>query len=155
MISSSFACLLSNTGDMVWIKLNKACCESGDILEISVKITDPGYLNVISISADDYATVLFPNQYHSQNLVSRGEFTIPTDQMSFEMVADGPQGPNVIAAFVSQSPLNSYEAGFKIRKDILADLSPNSTRALMLRRSEEQLAAGRVTVEIRGEGKCE
>ncbi len=154
LVRQKLEALVHKSQETVWIKLNKACFESGDVLEISVKITEPGYLNVISISADDYATVLFPNQYHPQNLVSRGEFTIPTDQMKFEMVADGPQGPNVITAFVSRSPVNSYEAGFKTQKDVLADLSPNSTRSLMMRQRAGWLAAGRVTVEIRGEGEC-
>ena len=137
------------------MKLNKTCFEPGDVLEISVGITQPGYLNIISISADDYATVLFPNQYHPHNEVRRGEFTIPSDQMTFEMVADGPQGPNLIAAIVSQSPVNSYNAGFKTQKDVWAELSPKSTRSLMMRQGEGRLAAGKVTVEIRGEGQCE
>jgi hypothetical protein len=94
--------LVHKSRETVWIKLNKTCFQPGEVLEISVKITEPGYLNVISISADDDATVLFPNQYHPHNLVSRGEVTIPTDQMKFEIVADGPQGPRLITAFVSQ-----------------------------------------------------
>jgi hypothetical protein len=146
---------VNKSRETVWIRLNKTCFEPGDVLEIAVKITEPGYLNVISISADDHATVLFPNQYHPHNLVRRGDLTIPADQMKFELVADGLQGPNLITAFLSQSPINSYNAGFKTKEDVLAELSPNSTRSLTLRQGKDQVASGRVTVEIRGEGQCE
>jgi hypothetical protein len=145
---------VNKSRETIWIGLNKTCFEPGDALELSLKITEPGYLNVVGISADDHATVLFPNQYHPNNFVGSGEFRFPTDQMKFEMVADGPQGPHLIAAFLSGSPTNSYSTGFKTHTDTMAELSPNSTRALTLRRNEEHLAAGRVTVEIRSEGQC-
>jgi hypothetical protein len=138
----------------VWINLNKTCLEPGDVLEISVRISEPGYLNVVSVRPDDQATVLFPNQYHRQNAVKRGELTIPTRQMNFELVADGPPGTNLITAFLTRSPVDSYKNGFRTPEDVMAGLSPDSTRSLRLRQKQGWMAAGKVTVEIREEGRC-
>ena len=138
----------------VWIEPNKTCFEPGDLLKISVEIAEPGYLNVISIAADDRSTVLFPNLYHPHNAVEPGEIAIPSARMEFELVSNGPPGPHLITAFLSRSPANSYESGFKTENDVMADLSPASTRSLHLRQKNDWLAAGQVAVEFREEGQC-
>jgi hypothetical protein len=146
--------LVHKSNETVWIKLNKTCYEPGDVLEISAWIPEPGYLNIMHITADDQATVLFPNQYHRHNAVGRGKVSLPTHRMDFELVTDGPSGPSIIAAFLSRSPLNAYEQGFKTAEDVLAELSPNSTRSLVLRQNASWLAAGKVTAEVRDSGQC-
>jgi hypothetical protein len=74
--------------------------------------------------------------------------------MDFEMVAEGPSGPNLITAFLTRSPINGYQYGFKTAKDALAELSPNSTRSLVMRQGSDSLAAGKVASEIRERGQC-
>ena len=106
------------------------------------------------IGADDRATVLFPNRYHPQNAVQRGKITVPDRRMAFEMVAEGPSGINLITAFLTRSPLNGYQGGFKTAKGVLAELSPNSTRSLVMREGSEWLAAGKVAAEIKESGQC-
>lgn len=155
IMRQNLTALAEKSHETVWIKLNKTCFEPGDILEISVKITEPGYLNVMSITADDQSTVLFPNRYHPQNAARPGNFTIPTAQMDFELVSDGPPGPHLITAFLTRSPVNSYKYGFKTKNDVMADLSPIATRSLIMRQKKGHLAAGKVTVEIRQEGQCQ
>jgi len=146
--------LVHKGNQTVWIKLNQACFEPGEALEISVWIPEPGFLNIMHITADDQATVLFPNQYHRHNAVRRGKIVLPTRRMDFEMVATGPSGPNLITAFLTRSPINGYQDGFKTAKDMLAELSPNSTRSLVMRQGSGWLAAGKVAAEIRGRGEC-
>ena len=146
--------LVHKSNETVWVELNKACFEPGEALEISVWIPEPGFLNIMHIGTDDRATVLFPNKFHPQNAVKRGKITLPGGGMDFEMVADGPSGPNMIAAFLSRSEVNGYHAGFRNAGDVLAELSPNSTRSLILRQGEGWLASGRVTAEVRGRGQC-
>jgi len=146
--------LVNKSNQTVWIKLNKTCFEPGDVLELSVWIPEPGYLNIMSVKANDQAMVLFPNQYHPLNAVGRGKLTIPGGHMNFEMVTDATSGPNLIAAFLTRSPFNSYRYGFKTPNDVLAGLAPSSTRSLMMRQREGWLAAGSITADIRQRGKC-
>jgi len=146
--------LVHKSNETVWLKLNKACYEPGEALEISVWIPEPGFLNVMHITADDQATVLFPNHYHLHNAVVRGKIVLPTGRMDFEMVAAGPSGLNLITAFLTRSPINGYQDGFKTAKGVLAELSPNSTRSLVMRQGSGWLAAGKVVAEIRGSGQC-
>ncbi len=151
----NLAALAEKSNATVWLNLNKTCFEPGDALEISLKLPEAGYLNVVSTTADDQSTVLFPNQYHPQNAVGPGKLTIPNAQMGFELVSDGPPGPHLITAFLSRSPVNSYKDGFKTKNDVLANLSPRSTRSLIMRQQKGHLAAGKITLEIRKEGQCE
>jgi hypothetical protein len=74
--------------------------------------------------------------------------------MDFEIVAEDPSGPNLITAFLTRSPINGFQSGFKTAQDVLAELSPNSTRSLMMRQNSDWLAAGKVAAEIRGIGQC-
>ena len=146
--------LVYKSNQTVWMELNKGCFETGDALKISLWIPEPGYLNIISINAHDEATVLFPNQYHPGSTVKPGKLTIPGDQMGFEMVTDGKTGPNRIAAFLTRSPLNAYENGFRSAADLLAKLSPKATRSLVLRQKQGWMAAGRITADVRNQGQC-
>lgn len=146
--------LVDKSNETVWVKLNKACFEPGEAMEISVWIPEPGFLNIMHIGSDDRATVLFPNKFQPQNAVKRGKVTLPGVGMEFEMVADGPSGSNMIAAFLTHSGINGYHSGFRNAKDVLAELSPNSTRSLILSQGEGWLASGRVTAEIRESGQC-
>ncbi len=153
-VSKEMETLVYKSNETVWIKLNKTCFEIGDALKVSLWIPEPGYLNIISINTNDQATVLFPNQYHISSAVNRGKLTIPASHMKFEMITDGITGPNQITAFLTKSPINTYEHGFKTPKDVLATLSPNSTRSLILHQKQGWLAAGKITADIRDEGQC-
>jgi hypothetical protein len=155
VLRNKLEALVHKSKETVWIKLNKACFEPGDVLEISVRLPEPGYLNLINVATDDQATVLFPNRYHPDNAVGQGKITIPGSHMGFEIVIDGPLRPNLIAAFLADSPMNTYRYGFKTTQDVFANLSPHSTRSLMMRQQEGWLATGKITAEIRGEGKCD
>ena len=146
--------LVHKSHETVWIKLNKTCFEPGEALEISVRTPEPGYLNILHITADDQAIVLFPNLFHLNNAVGKGKIIFPTKRMDFELVAEGPSGPNLITAFLTRSPINGYQSGFKTAKDVLAELSPNSTRSLVMRQRSEWLAAGEAAAEIRERGQC-
>jgi hypothetical protein len=155
IVRQNLAALTEKSQASVRIKPNKTCFEPGDVLELEVTTTEAGYLNIVSVTADDQPTVLFPNRYHPHNAVSAGHLTVPGAQMGFEMISDGPPGPQLITAFLTRTPENSYQSGFKSETDVMADLSLNSTRALVLRQKAGYLAAGRATVEIRPEGRCE
>ncbi len=146
--------LVSKSNETVWIKLNKSCFEIGDPLEIALWIPEPGYLNIISIDAEDQGTILFPNRYHPRSNVDRGRVTIPGGHRNYELTAEGKTGPHQITAFLTRSPLNAYADGFRTPADVLARLSPLASRSLALRQKHEGLATGRVTTHIRQEGHC-
>ena len=154
IVRKNLSSLADKSHQSIWIKPNQTCFEPGDVLEIMIHVTEPGYLNVMSIAADDRSTVLFPNRFNSRNAVVPGKIAIPTPQMEFELVCEGPPGPHLITAFLTRSPLDSYKNGFKAGSAALADLSPGSTRSLQLRQKNDWLAAGRVSVEFRGVGQC-
>lgn len=153
-VRQNLEALVHKSQSTVWLNLNKTCFEPGDLLEISVRISEPGYLNVVSVRPDDQATVLFPNQYFKNNAVNRGQLTIPARHMNFELVSEGPPGINLITAFLTRSPVDGYQNGFRSPQDAMAGLSPGSTRSLILHQKQDWLAAGKVAVEIRDKGKC-
>jgi hypothetical protein len=147
--------LVHKSRSTLWIRSNKTCFEPGDVLELSVWIPEPGYLNIIHITADDEATVLFPNRYHPDNAVDRGKLIIPTSRMDFEIVTDDTLGPSLIVAFLSRRPINGYQSGFKAPSDVLAHLSPNSTRSLMMHQKQDGLLAERLDFDVRDDGQCQ
>jgi len=65
----------------VEMKLNRSTFQDGDELVITVKSTVDCYLNVINVTADDRALLLFPNRYDRDNLLPAGRtLQIPTAQ---------------------------------------------------------------------------
>ncbi len=153
-VRQEMVALVEKSSETIWIQLNKSCFETGDSLEISLWIPEPGYLNIISIDSNDQGTILFPNQYHPRSNVNRGRLTIPGGHQNYELTAEGKTGPHQITAFLTRSPLNAFADGFRTPTDVLAMLSPHSSRSLALRQKHEGLAAGRVATHIRREGHC-
>jgi hypothetical protein len=114
-----------------------------------------GYLNVICVSPDDEPTVLFPNKFHNDGKVSAGPLTIPSGKMNFEMVARAPEGPWLILAFLSKTPLNLYKEGFHEVESLFAELSPKgmaTVKKFLVRAKEKKdLASGKVVVKVVGD----
>jgi len=100
---------------------NKPALRKGEALVLTIVLPRSGYLNVVSINAAGEPTVLFPNQVHSDNRVEAGTFKLPTPQMPFIVRAVAPFGSSLVAAFLTQEPLNLYSTGEQAR-DAAGDL---------------------------------
>lgn len=88
---------------------SKTTYNLGDPVELTLEIPMDGYLNLVTVDAQDNATVLYPNQYNPANSVTAGTFVVPTDEMDFMLPASEPVGSTIIAAFVTKDPINFYE----------------------------------------------
>jgi hypothetical protein len=90
------------------LKSSKSTYVIDEPVDFEIAIPIDGYLNVVTVDAQDNATVLYPNQYNPDNAVKEGAFRIPTDEMNFLLPASEPVGPTLVAAFVTQDPINFY-----------------------------------------------
>lgn len=93
------------------VRLNKAYHREGDRIEVTVDVPREGYLNVLSIGTDDVAKVLFPNHLQADNRVGVGSFRVPLAPVKQDLKATGPYGPRLVAAFLSQEPLDLRPGG--------------------------------------------
>jgi hypothetical protein len=107
-----------------------------DAIDFTIEIPIDGYLNVVTVDAQDNATILYPNQYNKGNIVAEGSFSIPTDEMAFTLPASEPAGPTLVAAFVTKDPINFYEQTLDDRDENgnvnvgFTTLSHTATRAI-------------------------
>ena len=115
-----------------------------DPVEFTLEIPIDGYLNVVTVDSQDDATVLYPNQFNPENAVKQGTFRFPTDEASFTLPASAPLGPTLVAAFVTQDPINFYTQTLDDRDEqgnvnvTFTTLSHSATRAIRVapRRAE-------------------
>ena len=132
---------LANEGQDFPLSTPSATYGLGDIVEFSVDVPRDGYLNLVTVDSKDQATVLFPNEFDSDNFVEAGEFTFPTAENNFEFPASEPAGPTLVVAFITDSPLNFREMGFDARLKsgeypegaTFAEITYTATRALAVR----------------------
>ncbi len=123
------------------VRLNRVYHRAGERLAVSVDIPHEGYLNVLSISADDVPTIIFPNQLHADNRVGIGAFVIPTGQMKRDLTATGPYGRTLVAAFLSREALDLQPSGVGERAGEAALLDPFARLTENGKRQIEELAA--------------
>jgi hypothetical protein len=110
----------------------------GEIVEFTLNVPAPGYLNLITIDAEDNATVLFPNQFDSDNQIEAGQFHFPGEDSVFELPALEPLGQTLVVAFVTPEPVDFREAGFDGRtksgefseEAVFTSVTYTATRAL-------------------------
>ena len=91
---------------------NKTTFPLGDkTLRVTVDVPGDGYLNIVTVDPNDAAVVLYPNEFNRDNAVNAGSVSLPTQEMNFDLEAQGPVGEHVIFAFWTEEPVNMYEEG--------------------------------------------
>lgn len=128
----------------------------GDLISMEIEIPHAGYLNVINVGPTDQATLLFPNKFDQNNKVEVQTFKLPTAG-KFVLRAKAPLGKNLIAAFLTQAPIDLQQSALG-NKDVngqltktFGQLSLASTRALGRNKSSAaSYAAGYRIVQIQG-----
>ena len=136
------------------LSANKNVFSVNDPVELSLDIPSGGYLNLITVDAQDVATVLFPNHYHSDNAVTSGKFTIPTAKMAFELPASEPLGPTLVVGFLTSDPINFYENSLDERDrngNINVDftsMSHSATRAIQVAPARKEMYAARLEITV-------
>ena len=140
------------------ITANQHRYQVGDELVLTIDIPHAGYLNVVNVGSQDNATVLFPNQYHRDNYVSKQDrFTLPTPEMRFALQAAEPAGPSMNVVFLTDERIDLYEESVGGRDKngrlevILAALSARA-KGVIARTIEVtpsyRAAGGKVIVEV-------
>jgi hypothetical protein len=133
---------------------NKQVFALDEAVELSMDIPMDGYLNIVTVDSQDNATVLFPNQYHDDNAVSAGKFTIPTEQMDFELPAAEPLGSTLVVGFLTSDAVNFYAKTLDGRDEngiINVDFTPMShaaTRAIKVAPKKKQMYASQLEIDV-------
>lgn len=126
----------------------------GDQIVLEVAVPRAGYLNVVTVDSQDRATVLYPNEYNTNNQVSAGSFRFPTAQMNFVVRASEPTGPSLVVAFLSDRKVNLLDLGVEGRdaagkmQQAFTEVNARATRALVVEAADQQISAGTLTVRV-------
>lgn len=135
------------------VTTNQETFRVGDAMTISLTVPVGGYLNILNFGQGDAeVTVLFPNQYQSDNRVSQGTtISIPGEPPRFALRARLPEGSNeqkvLVVALVSTEPLNGFTAGGG--QAFLHSLTAGAARSFVAEAIERDFYAGKVERVIR------
>ncbi len=90
------------------LSIDKGCgavYQHGDILNVTVRSNQSGYLTIFDFSPDGRAQIIFPNSYHESNFIEgEKEYTIPGDLLPFQFKVAPPDGEELLYAVVTQEP---------------------------------------------------
>lgn len=107
--------ILRNSQFRVEIAANKPSRTYGLGEELSFRLVSSkaGYLNLIELGADGKLTVIFPNQFNTDNRLEENEMVeVPGSKVgSFVFRAIEPAGRSRVLALVTTAPLNLYQVG--------------------------------------------
>jgi hypothetical protein len=146
--------MVEEQGNAFDLTANKEVFSIDDPVELSMNIPMRGYLNLITVDSKDTATVLFPNHYHSDNAVSEGAFTIPTDSMDFDLPASEPLGTTLVVGFISSDPVNFYQSSLDERDENgninvdFTSMSHSATRAIRVAPRKKEMYAAKLEISV-------
>ena len=90
------------------LSIDKGCgavYQHGDVLNVTVRSNQSGYLTIFDFSPDGRAQIIFPNSYHKSNFIEgEKEYTIPGDLLPFQFKVAPPDGEELLYAVVTQQP---------------------------------------------------
>lgn len=133
--------IVKNAGSRLFVKTNGKTFRTNEPLEISCSFKEDGYVNVVTIMPGQAnPTVLFPNEFHQDNMVKAGQtVTIPAPDDEFDLVVGPPYGKAIVAVFHSKFPSNFYRQGYG--EDVFKTMSPASTRGFFVKKATAKPAA--------------
>lgn len=128
--------IVKNAGSRLFVKTNGKTFRTGESLKISCSFKEDGYVNVVTIMPGQAnPTVLFPNEFHQENMVKAGQtVSIPALDDEFELVTGPPYGKAIVAVFHSKFPSNFYRQGYG--EDVFKTMSPASTRGFFVKKAQ-------------------
>ncbi|WP_020585248.1 C1 family peptidase [Desulfobacter curvatus] len=144
--------LVNDASFKMSIRANKSSYRIGDTLTITCNVAQKGYLNIISLQQDDDRyTVLFPNQYHPENLVNAGkQIMIPDDSDDFDFEAQPPKGKSLFAVFLTNEPLNLYKKELEDTDTLFQTITPSELKALVVTgKQKNTYGAGMFITEVK------
>jgi len=132
------------------IKTDRTSYKVAETMKVSVAVNQDGFLNIVNIGeGETTATVLFPNQTHTDGRVRKGQTIELPNNDKWDMPATLPAGASrqkvLVVAFITASPRNFYETGFGT--DMLRTLNQPQAREFIVR-SKGGYTAGKALVEI-------
>lgn len=81
--------------------------EVNELINFYFKADRDCYLTLIDISTDGSVTILFPNQFNSNNKIKANEtYTIPSTDMGFQIRVTGPEGQEMVKAIATDEPID-------------------------------------------------
>lgn len=102
--------IVNNSKFMVAMRADKKRLALGENINFSVISSRDGYLNIIEVEPNGNLNVIFPNKVATDNRVSADrEKLVPQDIGGFKFKAQEPQGESIIAALVTDTPVNLFE----------------------------------------------
>jgi hypothetical protein len=139
-----------NSQQKLTIATDKPSYKVEESMKISLQVSQDGYLNIVNIGeGEGTATVLFPNQTHTDGRVHKGQTIELPNNDKWDMPASLPAGASrqkvLVVAFITQTPRNFYETGFG--SDLLRTLNQPQAKEFIVR-SKGGYSAGKVVVEI-------
>jgi len=93
------------------VRLGRATYREGEPVTLSIDVPRAGHLNLVSVGPDDVATLLFPNRKQADNRVAAGTLRIPGEPPQSPELLAKPAGVTLVAAFLSQDPLDLQQGG--------------------------------------------
>ncbi len=136
------------------LESSKSTYAVDDPVEFTLEIPIDGYLNVVTVDSRDDATVLYPNRFNPENTVKQGTFRFPTEEASFRLPASEPLGPTLVAAFVTQDPINFYTQTLDDRDEhgnvnvTFTTLSHTATRAIRIAPRKTEMYAEMLELSV-------
>jgi hypothetical protein len=122
--------LVNNSKYAVSIVSDRKQIRMGEKIGFEVFSSQEGYINILENDPEGVLTVLFPNQYKSNNSIrANSSLRVPNDIGGFKITGQGTPGDSKVLVLVTTEPLNLYSQGggekvrqFKVfsRKDMKA-----------------------------------
>jgi len=109
------------------LSIDKGCgavYQHGELLNITVRSNQSGYLTIFDFTPDGKAQIIFPNSYHKNNFIEgEKEYSIPGELLPFQFRVAPPDGEELIYAVVAQQPYDLIPGQTYDFSDIFPKLS--------------------------------
>lgn len=92
---------------VMWMDRSDLLYRPGEYAKAFVRLNQDAYVTVLNVSADGQTTVLFPNQYVSDNRVrANATLELGTERSNFRLAVSEPYGGNVLKVIASDRPID-------------------------------------------------
>ncbi|WP_052507078.1 serine/threonine-protein kinase [Desulfonatronovibrio magnus] len=95
----------------VWT--DKSSYRIGEPISFFFESTEPGYLTILTLTTKGEVIQVFPNYFSSSQFIQPGRrYSVPNEQMGFDLQVTGPAGTDKLVALISSRPFDLMGSSF-------------------------------------------
>ncbi|MCB1157127.1 MAG: DUF4384 domain-containing protein [Leptospiraceae bacterium] len=113
-----------------------------DPIKFNVFLHEKSYLYIVNLRSNGEMHLLYPNEFEENNLLEKGNYSIPSEKDDYFFYAGEPEGKEILFALVSRTPVQKLQKKLHYKNPIVKQKAGSNLSTTLLNWLTSELPYG-------------